>query len=71
MHVKKGDTVTVTTGKDKGRSGKIAQAFPRENKIIVEGVNVKKRHERSRREDGKGQVVERPNPIDASNVRKN
>jgi len=71
MHVKTGDTVTVITGKDKGRSGKITRAFPTSNKIVVEGVNMKKRHERSRKEEGKGQVIERPAPIDASNVRKN
>jgi large subunit ribosomal protein L24 len=69
MHVKTGDNVTVITGKDKGRSGKITRAFPSENKVIIEGVNIKKRHERSRRQDGKGQIVEKPHPIDASNVR--
>lgn len=71
MHVKKGDMVTIITGKDKGRSGKVARAFPRQNKIIVEGINLKKRHERTRREEGKGQVVEKPHPINASNVKKN
>jgi large subunit ribosomal protein L24 len=70
MHVKTGDTVTVITGKDAGKSGKIVRAFPREGKVIIEGVNIKKRHERSRKEGSKGQVVEKPHPIDASNVRK-
>ena len=71
MHVKTGDTVTVITGKDKGRGGKITRAFPTSNKIVVEGINMKKRHERSRKEEGKGQVIEKPAPIDASNVRLN
>ncbi len=71
MHIKTGDTVTIITGKDKGRSGKVVKAFPRQNKVVVEGMNLKKRHERSRREEGKGQVVEKPHPIDASNVKKN
>ncbi len=71
MHIKTGDTVTIITGKDKGRSGKVVRAFPRQNKVVVEGMNLKKRHERSRREDSKGQIVEKPHPIHASNVKKN
>lgn len=69
MHVKKGDNVIVLTGKDKGKSGKILRALPRLNQVVIEGVNIKKIHEKKKTTDGKGQVVERAYPINASNVR--
>ena len=68
MHIKKGDTVKILTGKDKGKTGKVLKAFPKENKVLVEGVNIYKKHERARKEGQKGQVVERAVPIQASNV---
>lgn len=70
MHVKKGDSVTVLTGKDKGKSGKIVRAFPKENRVLVEGVNIKKVHEKGKKVGGKGSVIEKAFPIHASNVRK-
>jgi large subunit ribosomal protein L24 len=70
MKIKTGDNVTVITGKDKGLSGKVLKAFPRENKIIVEGINKKKRHEKPRQEGKKGQIIELPHPINVSNVKK-
>jgi len=67
MHVKKGDNVKVISGKDKGKSGVIARALPKEGKVVIEGVALVKRHLKGAR--GKiGSVVERPRPIDASNV---
>jgi large subunit ribosomal protein L24 len=69
MHVKKGDNVIVITGKDKGKSGKILKAFPRENKVLVEGVNPKKVHERAKKSGTKGTIVEKFFPIHASNVK--
>ena len=68
MHIKKNDTVKILTGKDKGKTGKVLKAFPKENKVLVEGVNIYKKHERARKEGQKGQVVERAMPIQASNV---
>ncbi len=68
MHVKKGDNVIVLTGKDKQKSGKILRAFPRTNKVLVEGVNIKKVSQKSKQKDGKGQIVEKAYPVDASNV---
>lgn len=68
MHIKKGDTVKILTGKDKGKTGKVLKAFPKENKVLVEGVNIYKKHERARKEGQKGQVVERAVPIQVSNV---
>jgi large subunit ribosomal protein L24 len=70
MHIKTGDNVKVITGKDKGLTGKVLKAFPREDKLIVEGINLKKRHEKPRQEGKKGQIVERAHPIHVSNVMK-
>jgi len=70
MHIKKGDTVKILSGDDKGKTGKVVKAFPRDNKILVDGVNTVKKHERARREGQKGQVVERPMPFDASKAAK-
>lgn len=69
MHVKKGDKVEVLTGKDKGKKGAIVRAFPKENMVIVEGVNMHKRHQRATRMGGKGQIIDKAMPIHASNVR--
>ncbi|MBI5004882.1 MAG: 50S ribosomal protein L24 [Candidatus Lloydbacteria bacterium] len=68
MHIKKNDTVAVITGKDKGKKGKILKAFPKEGRVVVEGVNIKKRHQRARRGGQKGQIVEYPAPMHVSNV---
>ncbi len=69
MKVKKGDNVLITAGKDKGRTGKIIKALPKELKILVEGINLKKKHVRPKREGEKGQVVEIPAAMDMSNVK--
>ncbi|HEX7724191.1 MAG TPA: 50S ribosomal protein L24 [Candidatus Paceibacterota bacterium] len=69
MHIKKGDTVIVLSGDDKGKTGKVVLAFPTKNKVLVEGVNVMKKHERTRSQGGKGQVIERAMPIHVSKVR--
>ena len=69
MHVKKGDSVIVTTGKDKGKSGKILRAFPKENRILVEGVNIKKVHQKRKAGGKKGEIIEKAFPIHASNVK--
>lgn len=70
MKIKKDDTVIVITGKDKGKSGKVIRAFPRLDKIVVEGLNMRKRHQKSRKEGQKGQIVELAHPIHVSNVKK-
>ena len=70
MHVKKGDNVIVLAGKDKGKSGKILKSFPQMEQVLVEGVNVKKVHERSKQRGGKGQIVEKTFPLHVSNVKK-
>ena len=70
MHVKKNDIVTVLTGKDKGKTGKILKAFPREDKVLVEGVNIKKVHKRAKKSGGKGEIIEKTFPVHVSNVKK-
>ena len=71
MKIKKGDTVLIITGKDKGKKGKVIEAFPQQNKINVEGVNLVKKHRRPRKEREKGEVIEIPKPINVSNVKLN
>lgn len=66
--IKKGDDVKVLTGQDKGKSGKVLQVFPKLARVSVQGVNLMKRHLRSRRPGDKGQVVEFAMPIHISNV---
>ena len=69
MHVKKGDKVKVITGKDKGKVGVIVRALPSEDRVVVEGVAVAKRHVKGR-QGQVGHIVERPMPIHVSNVAK-
>ena len=69
LHVKKGDKVTVLAGKDKGKTGTIVRAYPKMRKILIEGVNMGKRHIRKQGNQS-GRIIERPMPIDASNVAK-
>lgn len=68
MKIKKGDNIIVIAGKDKGKTGKVAFAFPKEDKIVIEGVNMHKKHQRATRSGGKGQVIEKAMPIHVSNV---
>jgi large subunit ribosomal protein L24 len=69
MKVKKGDNVEILTGKDKGKSGKVLKSFPKLGKVIIEGLNLVNKHQKSRKGAGKGQMVQIAMPIDASNVR--
>jgi len=70
MFVKKGDNVKILVGKDKGKTGKVIRSIPREEKIVVEGINIAKKHTRPKREGEKGEIVEFPRPIHVSNVKK-
>ncbi len=69
MHVKKGDNIIVTTGKDKGKKGVIIKSFPKTSQVLIDGVNMKKKHVRARKQGEKGKVVEKASPIHVSNVR--
>ncbi len=68
MKIKKGDTVKVLTGKDRGKTGKVIKVYPKKGKVTVEGVNVYKKHTRPRRRGEKGEIVSVVRPMDASNV---
>jgi large subunit ribosomal protein L24 len=70
MSIKKGDSVTVITGKDAGKSGKVIKAFPKTNRLLVEGINMFKKHKRPTKQGEKGQVVSIPRSIHRSNVTK-
>jgi len=70
MKLKKGDNVIIITGKDKGKKGKIVRALPKKDKVIVEGLNMSKRHQRPRKSNEKGSMVDKAMPIHASNVKK-
>lgn len=68
MKIKKDDKVIVISGKDKGKTGTIAQVLVAQNKVVIAGVNVAKVHMRPRRGGEKGQVIEKNMPIHVSNV---
>ena len=70
MKIKKGDKVIVISGKDKGKSGQVVKAIPKENKIVVSGVNVLKKHQKPRKSGEKGQILDKAMPIDVSNVKR-
>jgi large subunit ribosomal protein L24 len=68
MKLKKGDTVKVIAGKDKGHEGEIAHVFPSDNKLIVSGVNTAKKHQKAQKGNQQGGIIDRDMPIHASNV---
>jgi large subunit ribosomal protein L24 len=67
LHVHKGDTVLVLAGKDRGKRGKVLSTMPRDNKVIVEGLNIVKKHVRAGTTVAAG-IIEKPMPLHASNV---
>lgn len=68
MHVKRGDTVVVIAGKDKGKEGKVVTAIPSQNKVVVEGVAMAKKHQKARVQGQESGIIHKELPIDASNV---
>jgi large subunit ribosomal protein L24 len=68
MKLKKGDTVVVISGKDKGQEGEVVQVLPTVNKVIVNGVNTAKKHSKARKTNQQGGIIDRDMPVDASNV---
>ncbi len=67
MKIKKGDQVIVTTGRDKGKQGEVLRAMPKTNKVVVQGVNMVKRHTRPSQTNAGG-IISKEAPIDVSNV---
>ena len=66
MNIKKGDTVQIISGDDKGKKGKVLQAMPAENRILVEGINVQTKHTKPRRAGETGGIVKQAAPISVS-----
>ncbi|MBV9879618.1 MAG: 50S ribosomal protein L24 [Gemmatirosa sp.] len=68
MHVRKGDTVRVMRGDDKGREGKVIKVFTKTGRVLIEGINIVKKHRRARRPEEQSGIIEMPAPVNASNV---
>lgn len=68
LHVKKDDLVMVIAGKEKGKSGKIVRVLPDSGRVLVENLNIVKRHSRPTRGNAQGGIIEKEAPLDASNV---
>ncbi len=66
--IKKNDQVKIISGKDKGKTGKVLRVFPTEEKILVEGLNLRKKHMKPRKEGEKGQRIEIPGKLNISNI---
>ena len=68
MKINKNDTVKIIAGKDKGKKGKVVQVFAKQNKVVVEGLNIRYKHMRPKKQGEKGQRIEYSAPMHASNV---
>ena len=68
MNIKKNDNVIVIAGKDRGKQSKVLRLYRESDKVLVEGVNVKKKHQRPRKQGEKGQMIEVPHPVHLSNI---
>lgn len=68
LHVKTGDTVVVISGKDKGKQGKITACLPKKGRVVVEGINMVKKHQKPTQKNPKGGIIEKEAPIYASKV---
>lgn len=68
MHVKKGDTVQVIAGRDKGKVGEIVRTLPKKSQVVVKGVNIKTKHVKPQQEGESGQIQTQEAPIHSSNV---
>lgn len=69
MKIRKSDTVLIISGKDRGRKGKVIEAFPEDGRVVVEGINLRKKHLRPKRSGEKGQIVEIPAPLNVSDLK--
>jgi len=68
MRIRKGDQVRVVAGNDRGKEGKVLKVFPESNRVIVEKINLIKRHQRRSQNNPQGGIIEKEAPINASNV---
>ncbi len=68
MRIRTGDNVKILIGKDRGKTGKVLRVLPREAKVIIEGLNLIKKHQRPKKQGQKGETISVPRSIDVSNV---
>ncbi len=68
MKIKKNDNVIIITGKDRGKQGKVLRVLAEDEKVLVEGMNLRKKHQKPRKEGEKGQMIDMPHPVHISNV---
>ncbi len=68
MHVKKGDTVVVISGKDKGKKGKVLAAIPKKDRVLIEGINMLTKHQKPKGQMQQGGIIHQEGPIHVSNV---
>ena len=68
MKIKKNDTVKIISGKDKGKTGKVLRAFPTKDQVLVENVNIRKKHQKPTKGGQKGQIIEKAYPLHVSNM---
>ena len=68
MKIKKNDNVMVISGNDRGKTGKVLKVFPKKSRIIIEGINLRKRHTKPSQKSPQGGIIEKESPIHSSNV---
>jgi len=68
MNIIKGDKVLVIAGKDRNKTGKVLKSYPKDRTLLVEGVNLAKKHQRAKKQGQKGQIISLPRPVDESNA---
>ena len=68
MKIKKGDKIVVISGKDKGKTGSVTRALPKTEQVVIDGVHVVTRHQKSKRTRSQGQIINKSMPIHVSNV---
>ena len=69
MKIKKGDNVVVIAGKSRGATGRVERVLPKKDMVVIDGVNMVKKHRRANQQSRSGQIVEKPMPIHVSNVK--
>ncbi len=69
MKLKKGDTVLIISGKDRGKKAKVLDIWPKDMRAVVEGVNLRKKHVKPKKSGEKGQIVQLPGGVDISNIK--
>ena len=68
LHVRKNDTVVVISGKDQGKTGEVLKVYPKTGKVLVQGVNIVKKHQKPTAQNQTGGIIEKENPIHISNI---